>query len=153
MDLMAIIKRYYLIFLPAAVILVLGILLFVFHKPHTKPMDRLKALGNKNVREDPYDRVVKNQILKISPSIKKLYQAYTGKDPAKREGAIIVDWSIDMDGKPERVEVVASDFSDRDLEFGIVEAIRGITFPEPPVRRHITHTFRLKDTEKGGEKR
>jgi len=99
--------------------------------------------------EDLYDQAVKNQILKIYPSIKKLYQAYTAKNPSKREGNIIVDWSIDTDGRPQRVEVVTSDFGDRDFESGIVAAIQDVTFPEPSAKRYVTHTLRFKNTAEG----
>lgn len=154
MNLNAAIKKHYPVIVLAVAVVALGAALAVTQHRLSQVaglVEDSRRVGEKG-RDDPYDRAVKNQILKIYPSIKKLYQAYTAKNPAVREGNIVVDWSVDTDGEPERVEVVTSDFGDRDLESGIVKAVQGITFPEPPVKRYVTHTFRFKDAEKDGKK-
>ncbi|MBN2160396.1 MAG: energy transducer TonB [Spirochaetes bacterium] len=153
MDLNAAIKKHYPVIVLAVAVAVLGGALVVTQHRLSQLaglMEDSRRVGEKG-QEDPYDRAVKNQILKIYPSIKRLYQAYTAKNPAVREGNVKLDWSVDTDGDPERVEVVTSDFNDRDFESGIVKAVQGITFPEPPVKRYVTHTFRFKDAEKGGK--
>lgn len=141
------IKNNYIMIILVAVIIALAAGLIYSQYRQTQLISRMEESrrGHEKGRDDPYDRAVKNQILKAYPAIKKLYQAYTAKNPALKDGNIVVDWSIDTDGDPERVEVVSSDFHDRDLEGGITREIGKITFPEPPVKRYITHTFRFKD--------
>ncbi|MBN1497520.1 MAG: energy transducer TonB [Spirochaetes bacterium] len=153
MDLNAEIKKHYPVIVLAVLVAVLGTALAVTQLRLSRIaglVEDSRRAGEKG-RDDPYDRAVKNQILKIYPSIKKLYQTYTAKNPAVREGNVTLDWSVDTDGEPERVEVVTSDFNDPAFESGIVKAVQGITFPEPPVKRYVTHTFRFKDAEKGGK--
>jgi hypothetical protein len=53
--------------------------------------------------------------------------------------------SIDTNGRPERVEILKSDFGDRKFESGIIRAMQDITFPEPPVKRYVSHAFRFKN--------
>jgi hypothetical protein len=142
------IKNNYLLIILVAVIIALAAGLIYSQYRQSQFVSRMEdsRRGHERGKDDPYDRAVKNQILKAYPAIKKLYQNYTAKNPAKKDGNIVVDWSIDTDGEPERVEVVSSDLHDRDLEAGIVREIGKITFPEPPVKRYVTHTFRFKDT-------
>lgn len=104
---------------------------------------RNAAAGQK--AEDPYERSVKNQILKIYPEISGLYKKYLTKNPSVKQGNVVVDFTIDTDGKTVEPQIVASDFNDVELSIGITSLLAKIIFPEPPVKRYTTHTFHFKD--------
>lgn len=95
--------------------------------------------------DDPYERSVKNQILKVYPEISGLYKKFLAKNPVVKKGNIVVDFTIDTDGKPLNPQVVASDFNDPELSKGIISVIVKITFPEPVTKRYITHTFSFRE--------
>lgn len=95
--------------------------------------------------DDPYERSVKNQVLKSYPEISGLYKKFLAKNPPVKKGNIVVDFTIDTDGKPLNPQVVASDFNDSELSKGIISVIAKITFPEPVAKRYMSHTFSFRE--------
>ena len=103
-------------------------------------------------KSDPYERSVKNQILKIYPLLKNDYQDFISRKPKRTDGKVILDWTIDTSGRPTKVQVVMSELNDSQFHLKIVEKVRKLRFPEPPFKKYITHTFKFKDVKNKGKK-
>ena len=101
--------------------------------------------GDGKKKTDEFIMGVKNQILKSYPAIKKHYFVYLAEKPELIGGNILIDWEIGTDGMAIRPQVVTSSFQNKDFENSIISEIKKITFPAPPIKRYMTHTFRFQD--------
>jgi len=143
------IKSTHVVTLLALVIIVMGAVQIVQIRKQTELLQSMisapRAGGSGQQAEDPYERSVKNQILKYYPDISALYKIHTARNPQVKEGNVVIDFTIDTDGSVMRPQVVSSDFHDAEFENGIIAVIGKIVFPEPIAKRYMTHSFRFKD--------
>lgn len=92
--------------------------------------------------QDPYMAgPVKNRILKGYSDLKACYRDYLAGNPEKKAGIIRVDWQIETSGRPSHPEVITSEFANRSFEQCLTDKIATWTFPEPPVKKYVEHTF------------
>lgn len=100
--------------------------------------------GQKGV--DPYVAgPLKNTLRKNALTLQQPWLQYLKEPSPKSEGSIELDWTLDEQGKPSRVNVIRSDFANPTYEAGIVQAVAKMEFPPPGVaQRYVSHTFVFK---------
>ena len=86
---------------------------------------------------------VKNSITKITPSLNECYSGYLAKSPARKDGAIRIDWLIEDSGNSRRIEVISNDLGDANIAVCIQGAIRTLRFPPhiEPKPVYVSHQF------------
>ena len=97
---------------------------------------------------DPYiQNEVKNRIIKGSKDLQVCYKDFLKTNPAITDGQIKMDWQIDTDGDVISPEVVLSPFQSESFHNCMSEKIQNWEFPEPPVKKYVSHTFKFTKTE------
>ena len=91
---------------------------------------------------------VKNRILKGYSSLKKCYQSYTNNNPKIRQGKIKIDWQIRLNGSVENPEIISSNFHSKEFENCLLSKIIKWKFPEPIIKKYVSHLFRFNDKKK-----
>jgi TonB family protein len=138
-----------------AIVILFGFIYFNQQKENLllRQMISEKGSAGKNKKdEDPYlANEVKNRVLKGYGEMNKCYKEYLAKNPKIKDGNIVVDWQIDTNGKTVSPEIVTSDFRNPEFEHAVINAVTGWKFPEPVLKKYVTHTFKFK-MEKKGEK-
>ena len=141
-----------IIIISAAALIIIA---FLFYNQHTLRQENLMMRellsqkgGDKNKETDPYiSGPVKNRIIKGSGELKACYKEYLAKNKGEKKGEIKIDWQIDTDGCVIDPEVVFSQFPDASLGKCITEKISKWKFPEPAVKKYLSHLFRFDDVE------
>jgi TonB family protein len=141
----------------ALVIALLGSWLWLQRAPAQPPLSQAqlrtlaaqasKSGGAPSRQADSYKgEAVKNTIRKQALDIQKPWLAYLASQPAKTEGAMTLDWTIDPNGKPTQVAVVHSDFENVAFNEGVRDVLADIVFPPPPGGQpyYLTHTLKFK---------
>lgn len=99
---------------------------------------------------DPYEKnEVKNTILKnAADPIQACYKEWVAKNPQFTFGRISIDWTIDPNGEPQNVEIVASELPE--IDSCVIETVTNLKFPPPPAgeSRYVHHKFLFKQEGK-----
>ena len=127
---------------------------YVIRKENLALREMLSSQGSNDPKKnDPYiANPVKNQIIKGSKELKTCYKAYLAKNPKIREGSIKIDWQIDTDGDVVNPEVIFSQLADKTFEKCLIENIKQWKFPEPIVKKYVSHLFRFNDVKQDEKK-
>lgn len=142
--------------------IVLAVMIFLFYQISTlRKENRLlqelvsrKGGASSGRNGDPYiSGAVKNRILKGTNEIKKCYRDHTARKGKVREGNIKVDWQIETGGSAIRPEIVFSQFGAPEFEQCIIASIARWKFPEPIVKKYVSHTFHFRDAKETNEKK
>lgn len=89
-------------------------------------------------------RVVRRNIRRI----RLCYERELRRDP-RREGRVVVRWTIDAEGNVASAEVIETTLNAPSVEQCIVGVIRRLRFPEPPGGGviHVTYPFILRNED------
>ena len=104
-------------------------------------------MGGKDGRpgRDPYiQNEVKNRIIKGYADLQICYKDHLKADPKVTDGDLKMDWQIDTDGEVISPEVIFSPFQNEKLHQCMKDQIKKWKFPEPPVKKYVTHTFKFE---------
>ena len=94
---------------------------------------------------DPYiQNEVKNRIIKGYLELQVCYKDFLQTSPAVTDGDLKMDWQIDTDGDVISPEVVVSPFRSDSFHKCMAEKIKTWKFPDPAVKKYVTHTFRFE---------
>ncbi|MDH5655094.1 MAG: AgmX/PglI C-terminal domain-containing protein [Spirochaetia bacterium] len=97
---------------------------------------------------DPYIKnEVKNRIIKGYGELQICYKEFLKTNPKITDGDIKMDWQIDTDGDVISPEVITSPFSSESFHKCMAGKIESWKFPEPPIQKYISHTFKFAKSE------
>lgn len=79
-------------------------------------------------------------------ALQSCYESFLARGPQIDEGAVVVHWIIDPDGKISSLKLMRTDLQDDDFTSCILDNVKRMTFT-PPSKDHATlvaHTFNFK---------
>ena len=95
--------------------------------------------------QDPYLQYeVKNRIIKGYTDIQACYKDFLKTNPEVTDGDVKMDWQIDTDGDVLSPEIITSPIQSDALHSCMKEKISEWKFPEPVMKKYVTHTFKFE---------